>query len=146
MYVARYGGEIGGSNTIQKIANKNKWLLRPRVHTILVNLRQPSTTPPPHHTPTWQIKALLMLAPSVVTPQNQYFPANAERMSVHCLESGCIGKYTPLGPRDFPRAGILHPPLGNLLGLGGGIFRYIPTRGSVRTFFHHYQGTIDFVA
>ena len=38
---------------------------------------------------------LLMLAPSVVTPQNQYFPANAERMSVHCLESGCIGKYTP---------------------------------------------------
>ena len=25
-------------------------------------------------------------------------------MSVHCLESGCIGKYTPLGPRDFPRA------------------------------------------
>ena len=26
-------------------------------------------------------------------PQNQYFPANAERMDVHCLESGCIGKY-----------------------------------------------------
>ena len=26
----------------------------------------------------WQIKALLMLEPSVVTPQNQYFPANAE--------------------------------------------------------------------
>ena len=42
-------------------------------------------------------------------PQNQYFPANAERMDVHCLESGCIGKYIPLGPRDFPRAGILHP-------------------------------------
>ena len=57
----------------------------------------------------WQIKALLMLEPSVVTPQNQYFPANSERMSVHCLESGCIGKYTPLGPRDFPRVGILHP-------------------------------------
>ena len=57
----------------------------------------------------WQIKALLMLEPSVVTPQNQYFPANSERMSVHCLESGCIGKYTHLGPRDFPRAGILHP-------------------------------------
>ena len=52
---------------------------------------------------------LLMLVPSVVTPQNQYFPANAERMSVHCLESGCIGKYTHLGPRDFPRVGILHP-------------------------------------
>ena len=44
----------------------------------------------------WQItQILLMLAPSVVTPQNQYFPANDERMSVHCLESGCIGKYTP---------------------------------------------------
>ena len=99
----------------------------------------------------WQIKALLMLEPSVVTPQNQYFPANSERMSVHCLESGCIGKYTHLGPRDFPRAGILHPsaleialgqslgprgakspPLGNLLGLGGCIFRYIPPLGSVR--------------
>ena len=43
----------------------------------------------------WQIKALLMPEPSVVTPQNQYFPANSERMSVHCLESGCIGKYIP---------------------------------------------------
>ena len=29
------------------------------------------------------------------TSQNQYFPANAERMGVHCLESGCIGKYIP---------------------------------------------------
>ena len=81
-------------------------------------------------------------------------------MSVHCLESGCIGKYTPLGPRDFPQAGILHPeareisrgprgakspPSGNLEGRGGCIFRYIPTRGSVRTFFHHYQGSIDFL-
>ena len=26
-----------------------------------------------------------------------------------CLESGCIRKYTHLGPRDFPRVGILHP-------------------------------------
>ena len=65
------------------------------------------------------------------TPQNQYFPANAERMDVHCLESGCIGKYIPLGPRDFPRAGILHPS-GNLLGLGGCISQYIPPLGSVR--------------
>ena len=85
------------------------------------------------------------------TPQNQYFPANAERMDVHCLESGCIGKYIPLGPWDFPRAGILHPsaleialgqslgprgakstPLGNLSGLGGCISQYIPPLGSVR--------------
>ena len=48
------------------------------------------------------------------TPQNQYFPANAERMDVHCLESGCIGKYIPLGPRDFPRPSRL--PSGFALG------------------------------
>ena len=107
----------------------------------------------------WQIKALLMLEPSVVTPQNQYFPANSERMSVHCLESGCIGKYTHLGPRDFPRARILHPrpsrlpsgfalgqslrprgarspPLGNLLGLGECIFQYIPPLGRVLLHYH----------
>ena len=102
----------------------------------------------------WQIKALLMLEPSVVTPQNQYFPANSERMSVHCLESGCIGKYTHLGPRDFPRVRILHPSaleiaLGlrpraisrasgckintsaNLSVLGGRNFQYIPPLVSV---------------
>jgi hypothetical protein len=39
----------------------------------------------------WQIKALLMLEPSVVTPQNQYFPANSERMSVH-LEVTWVGQ------------------------------------------------------
>ena len=30
-------------------------------------------------------------------------------VSVHCREEGCIGKYIPRGPRNFPRAGILHP-------------------------------------
>ena len=64
--------------------------------------------------------------------------------SVHWREEGCIGKYTPRGPRDFPR-GAKSPPEGNLEGRGGCIFRYIPTRGSVRTFFHHYQGSIDFL-
>ena len=44
------------------------------------------------------------------------------------------------GPR-----GAKSPPEGNLEGRGGCIFRYIPTRGSVRTFFHHYQGSIDFL-
>ena len=44
------------------------------------------------------------------------------------------------GPR-----GAKSPPEGNLLGLGGCIFQCIPTRGSVRTFFHHYQGSIDFL-
>ena len=39
-------------------------------------------------------------------------------MDVHCLESGCIGKYIPLGPRDFPRAGILPPSALDLSGLG----------------------------
>ena len=71
--------------------------------------------------------------------------------SVHCREEGRIGKYTPRGLRDFPRAGILPPEaleialgqslgpwgaksllLGNLLGLGGCIFRFIPPLGSVR--------------
>ena len=116
----------------------------------------------------WQIKALLMLEPSVVTPQNQYFPANSERMSVHCLESGCIGKYTHLGPRDFPRAGILHPSaleialglrpraisrasgckipaLRKSLGPRGVYFPIHPSsRQCTDTFFHHYQGSIDF--
>ena len=116
----------------------------------------------------WQIKALLMLEPSVVTPQNQYFPANSERMSVHCLESGCIGKYTHLGPRDFPRVGILHPSaleialglrpraisrasgckipaLGKSLGPRGVYFSIHPSsRQCTDTFFHHYQGSIDF--
>ena len=109
----------------------------------------------------WQIKALLMLEPSV-TPQNQYFPANSERMSVHCLESGCIGKYTHLGPRGFPRAGILHPSaleialglrpraisrasgckipaLGKSLGPRECIFQYIPPLGSVRIQYHTIQ-------
>ena len=44
------------------------------------------------------------------------------------------------GPR-----GAKSPPEGNLEGRGGCIFQCIPTRGSVRTFFHHYQGSIDFL-
>ena len=81
----------------------------------------------------WQIKALLMPAPSVVTRQNQYFPDNAERMSVHCLASGCIGKYTPSALEISLGRGFCTPrPLGNLLGLGGCIFQYIPPLGSVR--------------
>ena len=84
----------------------------------------------------WQIKALLMLAPSVVTPQNQYFPDNAERMSVHYLESGCIGKYTPsaleialgLRPRAMSRAsGCKIPALGKSLGPRGVYFPIHPS-------------------
>ena len=40
-------------------------------------------------------------------------------VSVHCLEEGCIGKYIPRGPRDFPR-GAKSPPEGNLEGGGDG--------------------------
>ena len=69
----------------------------------------------------WQIKALLMLEPSVVTPQNQYFPANSERMSVHCLESGCIGKYTPWALEISLGRGFCTPrpsnTLSNIVGL-----------------------------
>ena len=108
-----------------------------------------------------------MLAPSVVKQQNQQFPDNDERMSVHCLESGCIGKYTPRGPRDFPRAGILHPEAreiargrspraisraegckinaeANLEVRGGRNFQWIPTLVSVITFFFPRRGCFDF--
>ena len=60
------------------------------------------------------------------TPQNQYFPANAERMAEHCLESGCIGKYTPshfeisLGQGLRPRRAkfCIPRPSGSLSSLG----------------------------
>ena len=49
---------------------------------------------------------------------------------VHCREEGCIGKYIPRGPRDFPRAGILHPEAqeiaeGNLEGRFEGLCIYV---------------------
>ena len=44
------------------------------------------------------------------------------------------------GPR-----GAKSPPEGNLEGRGGCIFQCIPPLVSVRTFFHHYQGSIDFL-
>ena len=65
------------------------------------------------------------------TKQNQYFPANAERMVVHCLELGCIGNYIPLGPRDSPRAicgasGCKIPALGGWISqsLLSAVYRY----------------------
>ena len=78
----------------------------------------------------WQIKALLMLAPSVVTPQNQYFPANAEKMSVHCLELGCIGNYTPLGPRCYSSY-----PVWGADFVKSSVMRKIFRRGAVRGFY-----------
>ena len=33
-----------------------------------------------------------------------YFTAIDCTESIHCREEGCIGKYIPRGPRDFPRA------------------------------------------
>ena len=42
------------------------------------------------------MKHLLMPAPSVVTPQNQYFPANAQRMTVYTASSwDALGKTSP---------------------------------------------------
>ena len=32
-----------------------------------------------------------------------------KKVSEHCREEGCIVKYIPRGPRDFPRLGVLHP-------------------------------------
>ena len=55
-------------------------------------------------------------------------------MSIHCLESGCIEKYAPLG-NLHPSA--LEIALGQFLGpqgancLRGHIFQYIPSRGTV---------------
>ena len=45
------------------------------------------------------------------------------------------GDFAPLGPRDCPRAS----PSGNLSGLGGCIFRYIPPLGSVRIQYNRCQ-------
>ena len=70
-------------------------------------------------------------------------------VSVHCPEEGCIGKYIPRGPKDFPKPleialgqslgprGAKSPPEGNLEGRGGCISQCIPTRGSVRPFSQH---------
>ena len=48
------------------------------------------------------------------TVHNTIFNGLYDTVSVHCREEGCIGKYTPRGPRDCPRAS----PSGNLSGLG----------------------------
>ena len=56
-----------------------------------------------------------MLAPSIVAPQNQYFPANVERMDEYCLG------FEPLGPRD-QALGCKVPALGKSLGPRGMYF------------------------
>ena len=84
-----------------------------------------------------------------------------DNVSVHCREEGCIGKYIPRGPRDFPRAWILHPEAreisrgrspreisraeGNLSGLGGCISQYIPPLGSVRIQYLRYFTSANMV-
>ena len=55
----------------------------------------------------------------------------------HCREEGCIGKYTPRGPK-----GAQSPPSGNLSFLvdvfpfGSVRIQYIPSRGSVWPYGH----------
>ena len=84
-------------------------------------------------------------------------PDDDERIT-HCREEGCIGKYAPPRIERFAEAGILHPEAreiargrspraisraegckipaeANLEVRGRRIFQFIPTRGSVLTFF-----------
>ena len=53
------------------------------------------------------VKCLLAQSPSAQLTSRHVTKWSNE--SVHCREEGCIGKYTLQGPREFPRAGILHP-------------------------------------
>ena len=63
--------------------------------------------------------------------------------SVHCREEGCIGKYTPRGPRDFPRAGILHPEAREIA--RGRSPRAISRNGWVCWSFHSLTKTLQFI-
>ena len=64
-------------------------------------------------------------------------PSLEKRMSIHCLESGWIGKNTPLGLQDLPQQGfctprpsgvwVQNPALANLLSLGGAYFPIHPS-------------------
>ena len=86
----------------------------------------------------------------VVTPQNQYFPANAQRTAIYYLESGLWmhwvihpprtrkypkgGDFAPQGPRDCPRAisraeGYKILALGKSLGPRGMYFPIHPSSG-----------------
>ena len=96
--------------------------------------------------------------------EEQFFERSTFGTALHCIRLYCmvlnpytaerrdVSENTPPEAQEISQGrGFCTPrperlPEGNLEGRGGCIFRYIPTRGSVRTFFHHYQGTIDFVA
>ena len=61
------------------------------------------------------------------------FP-DSERTAIHCLESGCIGKYLEI----YLGRGFCTPrPSGNISVLGGSISQYIPPLSSVRMNYHH---------
>ena len=47
---------------------------------------------------TWQYLRVISIPPYL-----------EKRMSIHCLESGWIGKCAPLGPRDLPQQGFCTP-------------------------------------
>ena len=65
----------------------------------------------------WQIKALLMLAPSAHHKINTSLLMLKEFRTLPRV--GMHWKIHPLGPRDFPRAGILHPSALESLGPRG---------------------------
>ena len=77
---------------------------------------------------------ILSIHPGCLKGNFQYTPALEKRMAIHCLESGWIGKYAPLG-NLHPSA--LEITLGQSLGprgancLRGRIFQYTPPLGSV---------------
>ena len=62
----------------------------------------------------------------VVTPQNQYFPANAERTAIYCLESG-LWMHWQIHPPRTERYKIL--ALGKSLGPRGMYFPIHPSSG-----------------
>ena len=85
------------------------------------------------------------------TPQNQYFPANAERMDVHCLESGCIGPSRlpsgfALGQSLWPRGNVF-PNTSLLSAVYGYNILIILGKLCTRTLFsiqiHKYHKTIQ---
>ena len=85
------------------------------------------------------------------TPQNHYLPAIDERMAVHCLESGCIGKYISLGrkfgtscPRICPRfisraSGDVFPNTPLLLAMYGYNIDHTEVEGSSLPFPNHHS-------
>ena len=55
---------------------------------------------------------ILSIHPGCLKGNFQYIPALGKRMAIHCLQSGWIGKYAPLGPQAISRASGCKVPMG----------------------------------